>query len=142
MSYDLSNLVRPVVVFEIDQHAGVSAFRTAHQFSRFIDQRAAIGQIVHPVEQGMGSYKGEVSVCYVMALADFEANKGLIERYAIAKQESVMTVDCERVASLIYGAPFADCGMIVELGKIARVKADEVWAYDGYTFLASGFYAV
>jgi hypothetical protein len=54
----------------------------------------------------------------------------------------VMTVDCERVASLIYGVSYASRGMIVELGKIARVKEDEVWAYDGYTFLASGFYAV
>lgn len=142
MSYDLSNLVRPVVVFEIDQHAGVSAFRTAHRFSRFIDQRAAIGQIVHPVEQGMGSYKGEVRACYVMALVDFEANKGRIERDAIAKQESVMIVDCEQVASLIYGVTYASSGMIVELGKIARVKDDEVWAYDDYTFLASGVYAV
>lgn len=133
MSYDLTKLDRPVIVFESDD----LTFRGTKNFMQFLDQQVALGEVRHPVELGTGAGKGSVNPCFALAEADFMrlVELGTIGRF-ICKQEAFMLVD-------VYGDVYMLDRTLKgsRFGEVLNASPYALGFCEGWIMLGGRFYA-
>lgn len=118
------------VIFSIDE---VNTIRGLKQFTRFVDNLAAVGKLVGVgAIPCIGSYKGKLEQSFVMDVDDFEQH--VESNGFVTGQDSFLYVQTNHrgvsYASLVYNAPLPDLplGKLLAVDKSVALKCDS-WTY-------------